>query len=152
MAFVLIGLLEKITIHLNHNYFLYDLQHERTYSKEQNRWIQAHFVKLERSVPKSEYEIWDEYSARLRFGTMSPGACTHTISIPLATAGSCHGDVGFQLYRTRIGICLSYQQPAGIQGTPEVIMEQVGFQLYRTCIRICLSYQQQAGIQGTVLP
>ena len=55
-------------------------------------------------------------------------------------------------YRTRIGICLSYQQQAGIQDTPEVVMEQVGFQLYRTRIGICLSYQQQAEIQGTKLP
>ena len=44
----------------------------------------------------------------------------------------CHGEVGFQLYRTRIGICLSSQQQAGIQGTPDIVVEQVGFQLYRT--------------------
>ena len=71
---------------------------------------------------------------RWRFGTMSPGARTCTISIPLAIAGSLTGEVGFQLYRTRTGICLSYQQQAGIQGTPEVVMEQVGFQLCRTRI------------------
>ena len=39
-------------------------------------------------------------------------------------------EIVFQLYRTRIGICLSYLQQAGIQGTPEAIMEEVGFQLF----------------------
>ena len=51
-------------------------------------------------------------SLRWRFGTTSPGACTYTMSVPLTIAESCHGEVGFPLYQTRIGIYLSYQQQA----------------------------------------
>ena len=99
------------------------------------------FLKVGTKCPKNMGQI---VSARWRFGTTSPGASTYTKSIPLGIAVSCHGgassyikyvyesafvtsskpesrvvmkQVGFQLYRTRIGICLSYQQQAGIQGT-----------------------------------
>ena len=45
--------------------------------------------------------------------------------------------VGFQLYRTRIGICLSYQQEAGIQGTklPAIAMVKKAVKI---CVKIYL--------------
>ena len=77
-------------------------------------------------------------SAIWRFCRTSPGACTYLISIPLAIAGSkcCHGTG----WLPALGICLSYQQQAGIQGTPEDVMEQVGFQLYRTHIGMLYAF------------
>ena len=51
---------------------------------------------------------------RIVSASWGPGASTYTISIPLCIAASCHG-AGLQLYRKRIGICLCYQQQAGIQ-------------------------------------
>ena len=83
------------------------------------------------SPKKWVWNIGRIVSARWSFGTTSPGASTYTISIPLAIIGSCHGEVGFQLYRTGIGICLSYQQQGGIQGCHNDEQEYITTLLYR---------------------
>ena len=139
MALVLTGLLETITIHLNTSTFYITFNMKKPILKTTSMNLSP-FLKAGKKCPKKWIQNMGWIvSARWRFGTMSPGACTshcrkllwsrlassfrNLSFFPPASrnpghAGSCHG-AGWLSSLSNIlpGICLFYQQQAVIQRT-----------------------------------